>query len=545
MNKRIKLVFEFFGLSIDTGTVKPENGPTPLEKTAKEERREIPVTDSLNNKSDAKVSTEDKKIGEVSNLKFHNKDKQVQVVPEDKTKVHQITPNKAFNLTVDLEKISGKGEDSPATLIQFDDDSTVIGVADGMGGAGGTIYEIDDGKHSGAYLASRAVISIAEKYFAALITNGAEISSNTQKEIASELKQHINTGLSKILEKIEKRGNPKLKIKSSLIKKLPTTFAIAHLKSTDKQVEINNFWAGDSRIYVLDPNEGLQQLTIDDLVDKNDAFENLVSDSPISNCVNADRDYKINIASHTVKVPSIIFAATDGAFGYLQTPIHFEYLLLNTLLKASTIEEWKSKLIVQLQRDQSDDISIALSVVGCSSFSDLKHLFRKRSEILAVDIEELTDTYRKTDALELSMRETVERNQRIQEEINRFEMRIRSLGDLADQIERSINDAENEFRKTSNLIEQKIRELNELEKKREDLKRRIDYEDSEFEKVKADSKDLKSDLSAFKKQNRIEENTPEAKELKGVKDTRDKLKRALWQKYKAQYERYLKNIDAK
>lgn len=53
-------------------------------------------------------------------------------------------------------------------------------------------------------------------------------------------------------------------------------------------------WAGDSRAYVLKPDKGLIQLSKDDLKLDNDPFENLKNDSPLSNMICLENDFKLN-----------------------------------------------------------------------------------------------------------------------------------------------------------------------------------------------------------------------------------------------------------
>ena len=64
----------------------------------------------------------------------------------------------AFN----LGKIPDQGEDSDP-ILRDGPDLGLLGVFDGMGGAGGTVYETPEGRRTGAYLASRIARDVVEQ----------------------------------------------------------------------------------------------------------------------------------------------------------------------------------------------------------------------------------------------------------------------------------------------------------------------------------------------------------------------------------------------
>ena len=53
-----------------------------------------------------------------------------------------------------LAKVPGQGEDSDP-IVRDGRDLGLVGVFDGMGGAGGTVYETPEGPRTGAYIGSR------------------------------------------------------------------------------------------------------------------------------------------------------------------------------------------------------------------------------------------------------------------------------------------------------------------------------------------------------------------------------------------------------
>jgi hypothetical protein len=119
---------------------------------------------------------------------------------------------------------------------------------------------------------------------------------------------------------------------------------------------------------------GLQQISQDNLTQDLDAFENLLQDAPISNCINAEGDFQLFSKKSIFNEPIVLIAATDGCFGYLPTPLHFEYYLLATLhhLQICTLEMWQQALLWAFEANAGDDISLALVTLGFASFEELK-----------------------------------------------------------------------------------------------------------------------------------------------------------------------------
>src|SRR4029453_376871 len=73
-----------------------------------------------------------------------------------------LPPRPSVSCGFNLGKIAGKGEDSDPILRQGPE-LGLVGVFDGMGGAGGTVYETPDGPRTGAYLASRIARDVVER----------------------------------------------------------------------------------------------------------------------------------------------------------------------------------------------------------------------------------------------------------------------------------------------------------------------------------------------------------------------------------------------
>jgi hypothetical protein len=138
------------------------------------------------------------------------------------------------------------------------------------------------------------------------------------------------------------------------------------------------FWAGDSRAYALLPAVGVQQLTVDDIRDHGDAMANLRQDSVVSNAMSADTEFVVHHRQVELTAPFLVVAATDGCFGYVPTPMHFEHLLLTALREASSTDGWSRSVQSAVSAVTGDDA--ALSVLGIGAdFRGFQRLLADRS----------------------------------------------------------------------------------------------------------------------------------------------------------------------
>ena len=124
------------------------------------------------------------------------------------------------------------------------------------------------------------------------------------------------------------------------------------------------FWAGDSRAYVFEPDAGARQLTTDDIRDRGDAMANLREDSVVSNAMSADTDFLVNHRKVELTAPFLVVAATDGCFGYLPSPMHFEHLVLAALRDAPDTDSWSAAVQAQIGAVTGDDAAMAVLGIG-------------------------------------------------------------------------------------------------------------------------------------------------------------------------------------
>jgi hypothetical protein len=175
-------------------------------------------------------------------------------------------------------------------------------------------------------------------------------------------------------------------------------------------------WAGDSRAYVFE-STGARQLSTDDLRDPGDALANLRRDSVVSNAMSADVEFHVNYRRVELRAPFLVICATDGCFGYVRTPMHFEHLVLSRLLAARNTEAWSSSLQTDIAAVTGDDAAMSTLGVG-ADFKEFQKLFAPRVAELASDVIEPLDQLSATAA-------------RVEQELH--ELRLRQLDETTEK----------------------------------------------------------------------------------------------------------------
>jgi hypothetical protein len=273
-----------------------------------------------------------------------------------------------------LHKIPGQGEDSDP-VVRHGRELGLVAVFDGMGGAGGTVYETPDGPRTGAYLASRVAREVVEQRMVALLDpewnlDGAAAAQDLQRSVRSALQ-----------ERLAELNAPASGLRSRLLRALPTTMALAglqrHEPSSDRWT-CHLLWAGDSRVYVFEPESGARQLTVDDIRDHGDAMANLREDSVVSNAMSADTAFTVHHRQVELTAPFLMIAATDGCFGYLPSPMHFEHLVLAALRDAPDTDTWSTAVQAAVSAVTGDDAAMAALGVGADQ-DGFRTLFAPRT----------------------------------------------------------------------------------------------------------------------------------------------------------------------
>ncbi|MCW2615843.1 MAG: hypothetical protein JWN08_2837 [Frankiales bacterium] len=269
-----------------------------------------------------------------------------------------VGPSLSFGFNVG--KIEGHGEDSDP-ILRHGRELGLVGVFDGMGGAGGTVYETPDGPRTGAYLASRLARDVVEQRMLHLLDpewnlDGPAVAHDLQAAVRDALAAHL----------AELKAPPS-GLRSRLLRALPTTMALVALQRLQPDGDrwaAHLLWAGDSRAYALLPSTGVQQLTVDDIRDHGDAMANLREDSVVSNAMSADTDFVVHHRQVELTAPFLVVAATDGCFGYVPSPMHFEHLLLTALADASSTDGWSAAIQRTVRAVTGDDAAMAVLGIG-------------------------------------------------------------------------------------------------------------------------------------------------------------------------------------
>ena len=272
-------------------------------------------------------------------------------------------------LQVNKAARGGLGEDS--FYCARSANSAIVSVCDGCGGLGARKYS-DMSGHTGAYMASRLVSGALRDWF--------HDNCNNRWADAQQLAESINTYIRRAFAVCDPYTSEKMVIRGSLMRKLPTTMALAYAEPEGKGTAVHLIWAGDSRVYLLD-SAGLAQLTTDD-TSVIDAFENLTSDSPMTNVIAADGNYRLNTSSIRLNGPSLIFACTDGCFGYMHSPMDFEYVLLESIVDSKDPEELRSKLVKRFDEFAGDDYAMALMSLSFGTFEATRRAFSQRLQYI-------------------------------------------------------------------------------------------------------------------------------------------------------------------
>lgn len=275
------------------------------------------------------------------------------------------------------ENIKAKGEDSGFEA--YTCEAGLIGAFDGCGGLGAKTCPSVSGKTE-AYLASRAVGAAARQWFYSQAATGYQWNIDT-------LKNQILSNLKLCQQQTADSGSMLL---GSMVRPFPSTIAAITFQIVNKKLVTQHIWAGDSRTYVLD-KDGLGQISIDDIKGL-DAMSNLTKDSPLTNVLSGDGRFQLHCVKFSPKHPCIMFCATDGCFGYLSSPMAFEWMILSTLVKAPNAAQWQQLLNDSIVSHAGDDQTLAVAAFGFDSFIELKKYYFDRYCVIERIVKEFDRT---------------------------------------------------------------------------------------------------------------------------------------------------------
>lgn len=279
-------------------------------------------------------------------------------------------PEKIINFKIYTEKKLNEGEDARPLISSCGEGRLVGAVFDGLGGSGGSKITSSGGvTKTQAYFASR----IVRDFFNDVCMSHSVDTFLDKNVLQIQLSQYMKKASSDFTF-------PDTQIITKRASQLPTTLAGFYLDTTNSDLaKATIFWAGDSRCYFLDQTKGLFPVTKDDQQYEADELESLKTDSPMSNCIDAIGNFTINLNKFKLlSKTNILIAATDGCFGYFQTPMHFELMLLKTLSTSNSLSLWQSNMEEQITKVTQDDATMAIVATGWSSFKEIKNAFANR-----------------------------------------------------------------------------------------------------------------------------------------------------------------------
>ncbi len=256
----------------------------------------------------------------------------------------------------------------------------LIAVLDGCGGTGGKKYAQAE-NWTGARLASHLAGRALYRWYSDGVENADSKAGAPAR--AKTLAAALGEALTSYNGELKASSRIQSFISSKLSKDLPTTLAaMTAAPHPEGGMRIRSYWAGNSRNYVLIPSggsdAGLRQLSRDDIVGGYDPYEDLMKDGILCNSVNASEPFEIHTAQYRSGGPCIILSASDGIFGYLDSPIRLEWILLDTLERASSPLDWERALRESFASYAADDHTLQLAALGFRDFDEVKAAYAPR-----------------------------------------------------------------------------------------------------------------------------------------------------------------------
>lgn len=269
---------------------------------------------------------------------------------------------------IEYKPLGKKGEDALACNFRRSDMHTQA-VFDGCGGAGAWKYPEFD-YATGAFISAQIISRTYYFWFKTIPEN-----DNINAEVLA--KEFHDQALG-ILGLLKKRISP-MGVSGSLVKSFPCTASIAIISrdpEDDESLLLTALNCGDSRVYFLTPDYGLVQLTVDDSRGQPDPLESLRKSPSLSDMINADKDFSVKSRQISLKMPFAVICASDGVFGYVRSPMDFELMMLDCLMKTKTFSEFEGTFREEILSITGDDATCNISFYGWGGYEKVqKELF--------------------------------------------------------------------------------------------------------------------------------------------------------------------------
>ena len=211
------------------------------------------------------------------------------------------------------------------------------GVFDGLGGLGARVLATLDGPLTEARIASRAA---ADALAAFVRDEGLSLrfafadcaDEQDVLAVAEELRRRLEQAFDVAFTQLHDRLGGTL---------LPTNAAVVlRVAACSGRHFALCLWAGDARCYLLEPSEGLHQLSRDDNGSDLDALADLRSGAPSPQTrrlgwdVTSAGGTRLNLSVVELGAPALLFACSDGVYeAGVRSPMHFELLLWRWVLE--------------------------------------------------------------------------------------------------------------------------------------------------------------------------------------------------------------------
>lgn len=288
-----------------------------------------------------------------------------------------------FNFSVDrpkkIKRAEDKGEDAPAVS-----KDGILVICDGTGATGMSEHEYNGRVLTSAYLGSRKTSELTEAFLSENYESLMDAFDKPEelKALISGLGETIQKGLREFV----KENDLKLTVRGKTYRLLPTTLAAAVYKVYDDHIDVIALSAGDSRVLMWEEENGLQQLSKDDVESGYDAFSDV---SNTNNCISADNDVRINYVLHTLPFTKCILFATSDGFTDPIKPFDQERCLIQWIGNCKCVLDPENSVLSEdignmLDNDRAagftgkDDCSIAGAIIGYETDKELKDSLLKR-----------------------------------------------------------------------------------------------------------------------------------------------------------------------
>ena len=267
-------------------------------------------------------------------------------------------------------------------------DNRLAVICDGLGASGQNKHTYKDETRTSAAIGSRLVSKFFKRYFSDHYADvfPSDFNSVQIAIIMKDFKDNLSLYLSEMVEKFKFTST----IKGKSIQLLPTTLAAMVYKQFENNVGVLVISSGDSRVYCFTAENGLQQLSIDDVDDDKDAFQKATN---MTNNISQNREYFIHYNYYILPKDCIIFAASDGCFDYLPNPIEYEFMMCCAVANYKDDcenfqdgENWLGdSLKIEFEKKNlkaHDDCTTAGYIFGYDD-CDIRSLFRERGAYIA------------------------------------------------------------------------------------------------------------------------------------------------------------------